>query len=77
MVLPPNAFEAFLHGTIFDVGENKGMLVNNECSSWYNRVGDFFYNQFGIGENSYCTPTDSMHGPTKQPHSSRVPGQWH
>ena len=46
MVLPPNAFEAFIHGSIFDktvfcLGEKQGMLVSYEYSSWYNRVGDF------------------------------------
>ena len=50
MVLPPDAFETFLHGSIFDktafrLLERQGtctcLLVNNECSSWYNRVGDF------------------------------------
>ena len=37
-VLPPDAFEAFVHGSIFDktafcLGEKEGMLVNDECSS--------------------------------------------
>ena len=41
-----DAFEAFLHSSIFDkavfcLGEKQGMLVYYECSSWYNRVGDF------------------------------------
>ena len=45
-VLPLNIFEAFLCGCIFNkiafcLGEKQGMLVNNECSSWSNRVGDF------------------------------------
>ena len=47
-VLPPDTSEVFLHGTIFDktpfcVGERQRtcMLVNNECSSRYSRVGDF------------------------------------
>ena len=43
----PDAFETFLHSNIFAktafcFGEKEGMLVNNDCSSWYNRVGDFF-----------------------------------
>ena len=25
----------------FCLGKKQGMLVNGECSSWYNRVGDF------------------------------------
>ena len=37
-----NAFEAFLHSSIFDkiifcLGEKQGMLVNNEYSPWYNK----------------------------------------
>ena len=27
--------------TAFCLGEKQGMLANDECSSWYNRVGDF------------------------------------
>ena len=48
MVLLPDAFEAFFVGafmiklhTAFCFGEKQGMLVNNECSSGYNRVDDF------------------------------------
>ena len=38
--------ETFLFGNSFDktafcLGEKEGRLVNDECSSWYNRVGDF------------------------------------
>ena len=29
------------HKTAFCLGEKLGILVNNECSSWYNRVDDF------------------------------------
>ena len=29
------------------------MLVNNECSSWYDKVGDFFWYQVGIGEKKF------------------------
>ena len=48
-VLSPDAFEIFLHGSIFDkpafcFGEKDHMLVNVECSSRYNRVGDFCIN---------------------------------
>ena len=44
-VLPLDTFEAFLHGSVFDkttfsLEEKQGKLVNAECSSWYNRVGD-------------------------------------
>ena len=24
------------------IGEKQGMLMNDECSSWYNREGDIF-----------------------------------
>ena len=27
--------------TVFCLGKKQGMLINNECSYWYNRVGDF------------------------------------
>ena len=50
--------------TALCLGEKQGMLVNDECSSWYNRVGDFLY-QFGIEENSYCTPTNQHAWPDK------------
>ena len=45
-VLTLDAFEAFCHGNIFNesvfgLGKKQGMLVNNECSSWYSRVGVF------------------------------------
>ena len=61
-VLPPDAFEAFLRASVLDrtafcLGEEQDMLGNNECSSWYGRVGDFWY-RCGIGENNYCSLTD-------------------
>ena len=28
--------------TVFCLGEKQGKIVNNDCSLWYNRVGDFF-----------------------------------
>ena len=36
----------FCHSNVFDIAvlclrEKQGMLVNNECGSWYNRVGNF------------------------------------
>ena len=45
-ILNPETFEAFNHSSIFDksvfcLGEKQGTLINDECSSWYNRVGDF------------------------------------
>ena len=38
--------------------EKQGMLVNDERSSWYNRVGDFLKHQFGIGEEKFYTAMD-------------------
>ena len=48
-VFPPDAFKAYLCGSVFDkivfcLGEKQDVLVNNECSSWYNRVGGFSIN---------------------------------
>ena len=42
-----DAFEAFLlnstfNKTIFYLGEKQGLLVRDECSSWCNRVGNFW-----------------------------------
>ena len=43
----PGYCQASFHGSIFDniafcLGEKQSMLVNKECSSWYNRVADFW-----------------------------------
>ena len=56
-VLPPNAFEAFLHGINFDktgfcLGEKQVKLVNDECSSWYNREGNLFSINSGKGKTA-------------------------
>ena len=45
-VLALDTLEAIHHGSISDkavffLGQKQGMLVNDECSSRYNRVGDF------------------------------------
>ena len=45
-VLPPDAFETLLCGSTFDktpfcLGQKQGKLVNDECSSWYNRCRRF------------------------------------
>ena len=45
-LIPPDAFKDFLRGSIFDksafcLREKQHMLVNDDCSSWYNRVGNF------------------------------------
>ena len=45
-ILTLEAIEAFNHCSIFDkaafcLGEKQGMLINDECSSWFNRVQNF------------------------------------
>ena len=45
-ILTLEAFEAVNYSNIFDktvfcFSEKQGMLINDECSSWYNGVGDF------------------------------------
>ena len=52
----------FCHGCISDKvvlcsGDKQGMLVNNECSSWYSRVGDFKH-QFEIGRKKFYMALD-------------------
>ena len=47
-VLTSDAFETFSRGNIFDkttfcLGEKQGLLINDECGSWYNSVGDFLW----------------------------------
>ena len=39
------------------LGENKGMLVNNECSSQRNIIGEFWYS-FGTGGKKICMALD-------------------
>ena len=38
--------------TVFCLEEKQGVLVNNECSSWYNRVGNFL----AVSTWNTCTP---------------------
>ena len=42
-VLLLDAFEDFMRDSIFAfcLGKKQGMIVNNDCSSWYNGVSDF------------------------------------
>ena len=45
-ILTLEAFEAFNHSNIFDKAvfglvKKQGLLINDDCSSWYNRVRDF------------------------------------
>ena len=72
-VLTLEAFETFTHGSIFDkavfcLSEKQGMLLNDECNSWYNKVGDFsmsvwdrrkeiLYANGSLGEVSQNNPT--------------------
>ena len=61
-VLTSETFEAFVHDSVFNktvfyLGEKQDMLVNDECSSWYNKVGDFLC-RFGIGGKKSCTAMD-------------------
>ena len=59
LMLTPEAFEAFNHSRIFDkdvlhLGEKQGMLINDECSLWYNRVGDFLLSVWDRRKNFIC-----------------------
>ena len=68
-VLPPDTSEAFLCGSIFNetafyFGEKQGMLVNDDCSFWYNRVRDSEY-QCGIEEKNFCMARDQYAWPDK------------
>ena len=55
-LLLPDVFEDFMHHNIlgkmvFCLGEKQSMMVNDDWhSSWYNRVGDFFYACMGEKE---------------------------
>ena len=53
-----NVLEVFNHSSIFNnavfcLGEKQAMLINDECSSWYNRVC-----QFGIGGLKFYMAVD-------------------
>ena len=44
-LLLPDVFEDFVHHSAFDktvfyLGEKQGMIINDDCSLWYNKVGD-------------------------------------
>ena len=57
-VLLMDTFEAFVHSSIFDkavfyLGKKQGMLVNNECGSWYNKVGNFLLSARRRGKKFY------------------------
>ena len=40
------------------------MLVKDECSSWYNRVGDFYFS-FEIGKGKFYTAMDQQTQPNR------------
>ena len=59
-ILPSDALKALLRDSIFvEIAsfstKMQGMWVNDECSLWYNRVGNFWH-EFEIREQN--TPTD-------------------
>ena len=43
------------------------MLETNECSSWYNSMGNFLKHQFGIGEKEFYTAMDQHAWPDRTP----------
>ena len=56
-VFLPDAFEDFmrrsvLDKTVFCSGEKQGMIANNDCSSWYNSVGDFLMSVWERGRET-------------------------
>ena len=57
-------FQILLKPFFIGLGEKQGMLLNNECNSWYDRAGIFQY-QFVIGENSYCMSMDQCAWPNR------------
>ena len=64
--------------TAFCLGEKQSMLVNDECSSWYNRVGNYFFSiNLGKEKTVIVHQQSSMHDTTNQPHFSGVRRQWH
>ena len=38
---------------VFCLGEKQGMLINDKCSFWYSRVGDFLWSVWVGGRKSY------------------------
>ena len=63
-MLPKPFCGSISNKTLFCLGKKQGMLVNDECSSYFNRGGDFQH-QFGTGDNSYCTSTNLHAWPNK------------
>ena len=44
---------SILDKTVFCLGEKQGTIVNDDCSSWYNRVGEFFDVSMGEKEGNF------------------------
>ena len=79
-VFLPDPFKAFIHSGTFDkavfcLGEKQDMLVKDECSSWYNRVGDFVIGMEQKKAN-FIYEMSIVQGQSDQLHS-RVYDQWH
>ena len=58
-ILTLEAFEAFNHSSIFDkavfcLDEKQGMLINDECSSWYDSVGDILMSVWDRRKEILC-----------------------
>ena len=77
-VLSLNTLEAFPRRSIKTAfcSEEKGFLVN-KSGPLYNRVGNFLLSIWDRRKRKFIQQWTSMHGPTTQPHSSRVRIQWH
>ena len=85
-----DAFEAFRHGSILDeaifcLGQNKVLLVNDECSSWYSivvhslmsiwdRRKEVLYGIGSVGEVRQSTTLQSTR--SMAPSAMRVENEW-
>ena len=70
----------FIHSSTFNkavfcLGEKQAMLVKYKCSSWYNRVGDFFVIYMEQKESNFIYEWDIIRSQSDQPHS-RLHDQW-
>ena len=86
-LLLPEAFNTFLCSRVFDkasfcLWEMKGMLANNECSSYYGRVGDFLmsvWNQIKEifhGGGSACVVGQTNPTPECAAYGTECSGDW-
>ena len=76
-VLPLDTFRATFCGSLFDETtfcwrEKQCMLVNDECSSWYNRVGTFVLVRDRRKHNLGVDAWISMHGRQNYPNPECV-----